>query len=120
MHAWARIAAEGAACAQLQNSEAFWAVHDRLFQEQREITAENAKAKITEIAHVAPHLDFASFQTCLDEEMSLGLVLRDINLASSNNVNATPTIFINGHRLQGVKDAAQLRELISAAVKESP
>jgi Thioredoxin len=55
----------------------------------------------------------------MDNEMSLGLVLRDINLASSLNINGTPTIFINGHRLQGVKDADQLRELIAEARKES-
>ena len=51
--------------------------------------------------------------------MSLGLVLRDINLANSNRVNATPTLFINGHRLQGVKDAAELREVIAEAAKET-
>ncbi len=43
MHPWARAAAEGAACARLQSSEAFWAMHDQLFQHQQEINANNVK-----------------------------------------------------------------------------
>jgi hypothetical protein len=42
-----------------------------------------------------------------------------MDLASSNEVKATPTLFINGHRVQGVKNAAQLHELIAEAEKET-
>ena len=49
-HPWARIAAEGAACAQLQNSRAFWLLHDWLFQEQTKISPENIKDKLIEFA----------------------------------------------------------------------
>ena len=49
--------------------------------------------------------------------MSLGLVLRDINLGTSNQINGTPTLFINGHRLQGVSDSFQLSQLITEARK---
>jgi protein-disulfide isomerase len=52
--------------------------------------------------------------------MSLGLVFRDMDLASSNQVTGTPTLFVNGHRVAGVKDAAQLRQLISEALKDAP
>ena len=118
-HPWARTAAQGAACAQLQNSKAFWAFHDQLFLHQSEITIDNIKDKLNDIARTAPNLDMTSFRTCLDNDMSLGLVLRDINLATSNEVTGTPTLFINGHRLQGVKDASQLRQLVAEALKES-
>ena len=118
MHPWARTAAEGAACAQLQNSKAFWAMQSRIFSEQPNITLENVKAKIVQISRDIAGLDPAAFQTCIDDEMSLGLVFRDIDLASSNSVNGTPTIFINGHRVEGVRDAAQLEELISQAKKD--
>lgn len=119
MHPWARRAAEGAACAQLQSSEAFWTMQGSLFEEQTAITMDNVNAKLYEIARGAKGLDLASFQACLDNEMSLGLVLRDINLAASNEINATPTIFINGHRIQGVKSVDQLRDLIAEASEES-
>jgi protein-disulfide isomerase len=51
--------------------------------------------------------------------MSLGLVLRDITLASDNKINATPTLFINGRRILGVRDANQLRQLIAQAKGEA-
>lgn len=119
-HAWARSAAEGAACAQLQSSGAFWSLHDLLFENQGDITQDNIKQKLVEYAKAAKDLDIKAFQSCLDNEMSLGLVFRDMDLASANEVTGTPTLFINGQRAQGVKDAAQLRELVAAAAKHVP
>jgi predicted DsbA family dithiol-disulfide isomerase len=119
IHSWARAAAEGAACAQLQSSDAFWAVHDQLFRHQGEITSENVKQKLVEFAARINSLDQRAFQSCMDNELSLGLVFRDMNLAAANDVNATPTLFVNGHRISGVKDAAQLRGVIEDAAKEA-
>ena len=93
MHPWARAAAEGAACAQLQSADAFWAIHDQIFQHQTEITEANLKDKLTEFArHIKP-LDLTSFQSCLENQLSLGLVFRDLNLASANKVDSTPTLW---------------------------
>lgn len=50
--------------------------------------------------------------------MALGLVLKDMGLAEENQVNATPTILVNGHRLRGIENATKLRELIAAAASE--
>ncbi len=118
VHAWARTAAEGAACAQLQSADAFWAVHDQIFQHQQEITPDNVKQKLREYAQNAKSLDMKLFQNCLDNEMSLGLVFRDMNLASANNVEGTPTLFVNGHRIAGLKDVKQFEQLIETAQKE--
>jgi hypothetical protein len=76
IHQWARAAAEGAACAQLQNSKSFWMLHDQLFHDQDQITADNVKAKLTQFAQTDKHLNLVAFQSCLDNEMSLGLVFR--------------------------------------------
>jgi protein-disulfide isomerase len=119
MHPWARAAAEGVACAQLQNSNAFWSIHDQLFDHQTEITAQNIRQHLLDFAKSTNSLDLQQFQSCLDNQMSLGLVLRDINLASANNISGTPTLFINGQRIQGIKDAAELRQLIAEAERES-
>jgi predicted DsbA family dithiol-disulfide isomerase len=42
-----------------------------------------------------------------------------MNLASANQITGTPTIFINGRRIEGVKDPAQLRQLIEDAKAEN-
>jgi protein-disulfide isomerase len=115
MHPWARPAALGAACAMLQSNEAFWLVHDKLFENQAAISPENVTSKILEFAVQSKLLDLKAFKTCMDNEMSLGLVLRDTNLASSNQITGTPTLFINGRRIQGVKDSADLTRLIAEA-----
>ena len=120
MHRWARAAAEAAACAQLQSSEAFWAIHDQIFPHQDGISADNFQSKIMEFARLTNALDRSAFRSCLENQMSLGLVFRDINLASANNITATPTLFINGRRVSGVKDATELRELIRAAENQTP
>jgi protein-disulfide isomerase len=119
MHPWARTAAEAAGCAQLQSNEAFWSLHDRIFENQKAITAGNAKEKLGELAKNSKGVDAMAFQKCIDTGMSVGLVMKDMDLAETNRVNGTPTIFINGHRIQGVESAAKLHELISAARKES-
>jgi predicted DsbA family dithiol-disulfide isomerase len=119
MHPWARTAAEGAACAQLQNADAFWSIHDQLFDHQTAITRENVHELLLDFAKSAKSLNLVQFQDCLDNQMSLGLVLRDLNLASANNVNGTPTLFINGQRIQGIKDASELRRLLAEAKKSS-
>jgi protein-disulfide isomerase len=119
MHPWARMAAEAAGCAQLQGNEAFWSLHDRIFENQAAITAENAKEKLSELAGSSKGVGTGAFQKCLNAGMSVGLVLKDMNVAESYQVNATPTVFINGHRLKGVDSAAKLREMIAEARKEA-
>jgi len=119
-HPWARTAAEGAACAQLQDSDAFWSIHDQLFDQQASITPQNIHEKLLAFAKSAKSLDLPEFQNCLDNQMSLGLVLRDLNLASANNISGTPTLFINGQRKLGIKDVAELRRLMMDTQKDSP
>ena len=119
IHSWARPVAVGAACAQLQSSRAFWSLHDQLFQHRQEITASNVKGKLMQYAQNKKGLDTHSFQTCLDNEMSLGLVFRDMNLAVSNNVQGTPSLFVNGRRVPSVKNADQLKRLIAEAEPEA-
>jgi thiol-disulfide isomerase/thioredoxin len=80
IHQWARMAAEGAACAQLQSSDAFWAIHDKIFQHQEDLTPGNFKQKLAEYAQDSQVIDLKSFQECVDNQMSLGLVFQDMNL----------------------------------------
>jgi protein-disulfide isomerase len=103
----------------LQSSEAFWSLHDRIFENQAAITAENAKKKLGELARSSKGVGAGAFQKCVDAGMSVGLVLKDMDLAGSFQINGTPTVFINGHRVGGVESAAKLREMIAEARKEA-
>lgn len=94
-------------------------MHDKLFNNQDAITSNNIKQKVNGFARGIPTINFSQFQACMDTEMSLGLVFRDLNLAAANNIDATPTLFINGYRISGIKDADQLRQLIADAEKKA-
>ncbi|MGH9429994.1 MAG: DsbA family protein [Terriglobia bacterium] len=116
-HPWARTAAEAAACANFQSRKAFWKLHDLIFARQSSIQPGSAKATLLELANSVDGLDMAEYKQCLDDEMSLGVVLRDMNEATYNHVTATPTFFVNGQRLEGFKDASELKDIIGGALR---
>ena len=90
-------------------------LHGRLFDGQADTTGQNIRSKLINYAATVKALNMTAFKSCLDNEMSLGLVLRDVNLAESNQISGTPTIFIDGRRIDGVRTAAELMAFIDNA-----
>ena len=86
-----------------------------IFAHQVELTTVDIKAKLNEFASAIPTLDIKEFEGCVNNQMSLGVVLRDLNLARDNNITATPTRFINGHMTVGVADDERLEKMVLAA-----
>jgi protein-disulfide isomerase len=120
MHPWAKTAAEMAGCAALQSDSAFWKVHDYLFANQQTITTENVHENIMSFASTNAGIDKTQLQTCLDKKLAVGGVEQDMEMGTKNGVKATPTLFINGTRYEGMKDAAQLRSIIADIQKSIP
>lgn len=114
-HKWAQKAAEAAACAQLQNGDAFWRLHDSLFQNQDKITADNVGQRVDDLASQIETLNIRDFRDCLRRQTSLGMVLRDRQLGTLVGVKGTPTMFINGEPLTGLPDAGELHRRLAAA-----
>jgi protein-disulfide isomerase len=112
MHAWAVPAAEATACAQVQSDEAFWKLHDMLFENQKSITAENIQSRLGEFATTVPGLDLKRFQACVANRETSAAVKEDIKFATDNEISGTPTIFVNGFQVKGVRSAEQLREVV--------
>lgn len=110
-HHWARKAAEAAACAQLQDSEAFWNLHDKIFANQDRLSAENMDAELLRIA-INSRIDIGRYRQCMDNQMSLGLVAKYIKAASLYEINGTPTVFINGKRVEAVRTLTELDMLV--------
>jgi len=119
IHPWAKGAAEAAGCAALESDTAFWKVHDYLFQNQAAFTADNVRDKVASFAAENAGVNKSQFQACLDKKLSTGGVEQDMELGKTNSVKATPTLFINGTRYEGMKDAAALRAII-ADIKKAP
>ncbi|HZR97302.1 MAG TPA: thioredoxin domain-containing protein [Chloroflexota bacterium] len=105
-------AAEAADCADAQGR--FWDYHDKLYAEQ---TGENrgafGKDNLKRFA-ADLGLDQAAFNACLDSDRYAGQVKAERDAGRQQGVSATPTLFINGQKIQGAPPFEQLAQLITA------
>lgn len=76
----------------------FWDVHDRLFDSQPNL----ADADLEDIAKKA-HLDVARVKTAIAKQAYASSIEDDLDLADDVGVDATPTFFINGRKLEGAR-----------------
>jgi protein-disulfide isomerase len=112
MHTWARPAAEAAACAHLQSDTAFWALHDFLFEHQTELRPETLEGRLLERAVQLENFDLRKYRECTSAHATAAEVDADIAFALANTIAATPTIFVNDHRLRGAGSAEQIRSIV--------
>ncbi len=108
IHPQAFRAALASECANDQGK--FWEYHDLLFINQPNFSP-------SELVSYAEGLGLNkdTFKACLDSRVKNDVVRADMAEASSRQVNATPTFFVNG---QVVQNWNQLGNIISAALGE--
>ncbi len=111
MHPWARPAAEAAACAQQQGNSYFWALHDFMFEQQKDLNRDNLLGKLAEVTKKLTGFDQGKFAVCVMERKTAAQVDQEVAFAQQNGINATPTAFINGQKTQVVAPE-QIRTLI--------
>jgi protein-disulfide isomerase len=95
MHNWALKAAEYADCVGRASNDAFWKFISAVYAAQTEITAENADQKLTELAETFG-LNSKEAAACAAKPETQARVEASVSLGKSVDVNATPTLFING------------------------
>ena len=119
-HPWAKPAAIASNCAGAQNEDAFWTLHDKYFEEQKQITPENVIAKSKEYL-AGSGIDMATWADCADNKESeaykstAAAVDADMALGQSLGVSGTPGFFVNGHFLNGAQPISAFEPLIEAA-----
>jgi len=111
IHPWAEDGAVASECGFQQGNDQFWAMYNGLFSKQGEITKDNLRDKVTEIAQGAG-MDVAKFQECFDGKKTLDAVKADQNEGTALGVNSTPTFFVNGRRLSGAQTPENFKQLI--------
>jgi len=111
IHPWAEPAAIAVYCAKRQKTKAFWEMLDAFFGAQKDITAQNVKDKALESAK-ASKLNVKKFTGCYDKKEGLEDVKKDVQEAESLGVNSTPSIFINGHKLPGMRGFEDIQGLV--------
>jgi protein-disulfide isomerase len=102
--------AVGAACASEQDR--YWQFHDLVFWNQgRENRGDHDTAFIGRVADQAM-LDRAAFDACLGRSDVRDEVRSTTAAAAAAGIRSTPTLVVNGQRIVGVPDYAQLAALI--------
>lgn len=136
MHEWAIHAANDANCLAAQNNDAYWDMADSVHANQTMIStggksdpgnppkraslAEETAAldKMTLEVGQKHNLDLPKLQACVKAQ-SDAAVRASLQEGDSLGINATPTLFINGEKLDGVLPPDTLREIINRALREA-
>jgi protein-disulfide isomerase len=87
----------------------FWALHERLFAEQHDLSRTTIERLAQEVG-----LDMAKLRAALDQGEHQDTIRAQQELANSLGATGTPTFFINGRNLRG----AQPYETFAALVEE--
>jgi protein-disulfide isomerase len=111
-HPFAMAAAQASECAAQQGR--FEAYHNALFREQNAI----GDTSWTRFAARAGVPDLASFERCTSETQRSAALARDLTDAKRLGVMATPTLLINGLRLDGTPPFNTLEGYIQRAVQD--
>ena len=109
----ARGAAEAALAANAQGK--FWEFHDQLFKNQQALD----RPQLEEHAKKSG-LDVTQFKKSLDEKKFGDQVEADMKLGEKVQVQGTPTMFLNGARVENPTDFTALASLIDAALAGTP
>lgn len=120
IHPYAQFAAEASEVAATQGK--FWEYHDILFESFDEWTKLKSVEEVQEaLVRYAGELgiDTAEFQEKILSREQQDAVLSDVSAGNSFNVNATPTLFVNGQRLSAPNQLPQLIEALLVTSKDA-
>jgi protein-disulfide isomerase len=67
----------------------------------------------------ALHLNAVPFRTCLAARRHEEEIRRSFDEAQALGINATPTFFVNGRYLEGLRSQAQLQELVDSELRHN-
>jgi protein-disulfide isomerase len=116
IHPWARTASIAGRCIAKQNNDAFWKYHDWVFENQAQITVETVKTKIGEWAK-AQNLETIGLSSCIETKATEPEVNAAFAQGRQLSVDSTPTSFLNGRKLVGTHQWAQLKQIIDHEIE---
>lgn len=117
-HPHAFLASRAARCA--GDQDAYWEYHDILYGRQPTWSLQrDPSGEFIDYAELAG-LDRSAFQGCLRSDTHAEEVTRNLRLGESLGVNGTPTLILNGERIQ-VRDYNELEQrVLEAAGQAAP
>lgn len=118
IHANAELAARAAEAAGRQSK--FWEMHDMLFENQSSWSNQrNAKDTFVSYAQ-SLQLDIGQFENDLNSKEVKEKVESNYQSGIQSGVNATPTFFLNGQKIQNPRSYDEFRNIIEQAINANP
>lgn len=120
IHKWADRAAGYGDCISRKNPDQFWKFAQEVFDQQENINDQNAVERLNAIATDAG-ADAAATATCADSAETKVRVNQQYQLGAALGVNATPTLFLNGRKIENVNDTPIeiLKQMIDFEAQEN-
>jgi len=126
MHPWAKHAANNANCLAKETSPGYWEFADYVHANQRAISGNqkdvqnsfNELDRITLDVGKKNGADANRLQACIKAQ-SDSVMKASMAEGDSIGVNATPTVFVNGERLEGAVDLDEMRAALNQRLLEA-
>ncbi len=125
IHPWATHAAVDANCLAAQNADAFWDFADYIHANQHEVSNEKTPAarfdaldRLTVLQGQKHNVDVVKLQSCIKAQND-SAVKASMKEAEGIGVEATPTLFVNGEKIDGAVPPSELRAALDRALKDA-
>ena len=111
IHPWARPASIAGRCVFKQDAQKFWSYHDWIYGAQQTMEPEVLNTRVLKWAG-ENSVDTAKLEHCIETRETEPEVDRSQQEGIALGVSSTPTIFINGRKLEGTLEWEVLEQLI--------
>ena len=125
IHPWATHAAVDANCLAAQNGDAYWDFADYIHANQHDISDQKTPAarfdeldKLTMLQGQKHNLDVTKLQACIKAQ-DQSAVKASMKEGDAVGVEATPTLFINGQKVDGAVPISEVRAALDRALLQS-
>lgn len=125
IHPWAIHAAVDANCLAAQSPDAYWDFADDIHANKQQVDQEKGSAarfdavdRITLLQGQKHGLDAHKLQACVKAQNE-DAVRASMREADDIGVNATPTMFINGQKIDGLVPVSELRAALNSALRDA-
>ena len=125
IHPWAIHAAVDANCLAAQNPDAYWDFADYIHSNQHEVSSQKLPTgpadeldRLTIAQGQKHNLDMPKLQACVKAQDD-SAVRASMKEGDAVEVEATPTLFINGQKIDGAVSIRELRAALDHALKDA-
>ena len=125
IHPWAVHAAVDAGCLAAQNADAYWDFADYIHANKQAVDNEKtATGRLDAIDRMAQlqgqrhNVDIVKLMACLRAQNE-DAVRASMKEADAIGVNATPTLFINGQKIDGAVPISEVRAALDSALRDA-